>query len=95
MVTAELSVFRVAEDLLAHCILTRLHVEGRLPEHEVERLREKGHEVDVGEDYIVPVGGAQVIRVHEDGVRSCGSDPRKDGCALAQGPGDNPDDVLR
>jgi gamma-glutamyltranspeptidase / glutathione hydrolase len=63
-----------------------LHVEGRLPEHEVERLREKGHDVDVGEAYIVPVGGAQVIRVHEDGVRSCGSDPRKDGCALAQGP---------
>jgi gamma-glutamyltranspeptidase/glutathione hydrolase len=67
-----------------------LFVEGRLPEHEVARLREKGHAVEVGEDYIVPVGGAQLIRVHEDGVRACGSDPRKDGCALAQGPnGDN------
>ena len=63
-----------------------LFVEGRLPEHEVGRLREKGHDVEVGEDYIVPVGGAQLIRVHEDGVRACGSDPRKDGCALAQGP---------
>jgi gamma-glutamyltranspeptidase/glutathione hydrolase len=63
-----------------------LLVEGRLPEHEVARLREKGHDVEVGEDYIVPVGGAQLIRVHEDGVRACGSDPRKDGCALAQGP---------
>ncbi|MBA3951437.1 MAG: gamma-glutamyltransferase family protein [Rubrobacter sp.] len=63
-----------------------LFVEGRLPEREVGRLREKGHAVEVGEDYIVPVGGAQVIRVHEDGVRACGSDPRKDGCALAQGP---------
>jgi gamma-glutamyltranspeptidase/glutathione hydrolase len=63
-----------------------LFVEGRMPEHEVERLREKGHDVEVGEDYIVPVGGAQLIRVHEDGVRSCGSDPRKDGCALAQNP---------
>jgi len=63
-----------------------LFVEGRLPEHEVGRLREKGHAVEVGEDYIVPVGGAQLIRVHEDGVRACGSDPRKDGCALAQGP---------
>ncbi len=64
-----------------------LLVEGRLPEREVGRLKEKGHEVEVGEDYVVPVGGAQVIRVHEDGVRACGSDPRKDGCALAQGPG--------
>lgn len=63
-----------------------LFVEGRLPEHEVGRLREKGHDVEVGENYIVPVGGAQLIRVHEDGVRACGSDPRKDGCALAQGP---------
>jgi gamma-glutamyltranspeptidase/glutathione hydrolase len=63
-----------------------LLVEGRLPDHQVGRLREKGHEVEVGEDYVVPVGGAQVIRVHEDGVRACGSDPRKDGCALAQGP---------
>ncbi|HEV2741748.1 MAG TPA: gamma-glutamyltransferase, partial [Rubrobacter sp.] len=64
-----------------------LFVEGRMPEHEVGRLGEKGHEVEVGEDYIVSVGGAQVIRVHEDGVRACGSDPRKDGVALAQGPG--------
>ena len=63
-----------------------LFVEGRLPEREVERLGEKGHVVEVGEDYMVPVGGAQVIRMHEDGVRACGSDPRKDGCALAQGP---------
>jgi gamma-glutamyltranspeptidase/glutathione hydrolase len=61
-----------------------LLVEGRLPEREVERLRSKGHEVEVGEDYVVPVGGAQLIRMLEGGVRACGSDPRKDGCALAQ-----------
>jgi gamma-glutamyltranspeptidase/glutathione hydrolase len=61
-----------------------LLVEGRVPEGEVERLRSMGHNVEVGEDYVVPTGGAQVIRVLEDGVRACGSDPRKDGCALAQ-----------
>jgi gamma-glutamyltranspeptidase/glutathione hydrolase len=61
-----------------------LLVEGRLPEREVERLRSKGHSVEVGEDYVVPVGGAQLIRLLEGGVRACGSDPRKDGCALAQ-----------
>ena len=61
-----------------------LLVEGRVPEGEVERLRSMGHNVEVGENYVVPTGGAQLIRVLEDGVRACGSDPRKDGCALAQ-----------
>jgi gamma-glutamyltranspeptidase/glutathione hydrolase len=59
-------------------------VEARIPEDEVERLREMGHRIEVGEDYVIPVGGAQLIRVLESGVRACGSDPRKDGCALAQ-----------
>ena len=63
-----------------------LRVEGRIPECEIARLRDLGHRVEVEEDYMVPAGGAQVIRVHEDGVRACGSDPRKDSCALAQGP---------
>jgi gamma-glutamyltranspeptidase/glutathione hydrolase len=61
-----------------------LLVEGRVPPSEVDKLRNLGHEVELGTNYVVPVGGAQLIRVHEDGVRSCGSDPRKDGCALAQ-----------
>jgi gamma-glutamyltranspeptidase / glutathione hydrolase len=61
-----------------------LLVEGRIPEAEVERLREMGHRVEVGENYVVPTGGAQLIRVLESGVRACGSDPRKDGCALGQ-----------
>jgi len=61
-----------------------LLVEGRVPEGEVERLRSMGHNVEVGENYVVPTGGAQLVRVLESGVRACGSDPRKDGCALAQ-----------
>ncbi|HEX2181492.1 MAG TPA: gamma-glutamyltransferase [Rubrobacteraceae bacterium] len=61
-----------------------LLIEGRVPGHEVERLRSKGHRIEVGEDYMIPAGGAQLIRVLEGGVRACGSDPRKDGCALAQ-----------
>jgi gamma-glutamyltranspeptidase/glutathione hydrolase len=55
-----------------------------VPEHEVERLRSKGHNVEVGANYVIPTGGAQLIRILESGVRACGSDPRKDGCALAQ-----------
>jgi gamma-glutamyltranspeptidase/glutathione hydrolase len=61
-----------------------LFVEGRVPSTEVRKLREMGHRVEVGEDYAVPTGGAQLIHVMENGVRACGSDPRKDGCALAQ-----------
>jgi gamma-glutamyltranspeptidase/glutathione hydrolase len=61
-----------------------LLVEGRVPEGEVSRLRGLGHEVQVGADYVIPTGGAQLIRLLESGVRACGSDPRKDGCALAQ-----------
>jgi gamma-glutamyltranspeptidase/glutathione hydrolase len=61
-----------------------LLVEGRVPEREVARLRSKGHDVEVGANYVIPTGGAQLIRVLDNGVRACGSDPRKDGCALAQ-----------
>ena len=61
-----------------------LLIEGRISVHEVDRLRSKGHNVEVGENYVVPTGGAQLIRLLESGVRACGSDPRKDGCALAQ-----------
>ena len=61
-----------------------LLVEGRVPDYEVERLRSKGHTVRVGADYEVPTGGAQLIRLLENGVRAGASDPRKDGCALAQ-----------
>jgi gamma-glutamyltranspeptidase/glutathione hydrolase len=62
----------------------RLLVEGRVPEAELDKLRRWGHPVEVGPAYARPVGGAQVVRLLENGVRAGGSDPRKDGCALAQ-----------
>ena len=61
-----------------------LLIEGRVPENEIARLRGLGHRIEVNEDYMIPAGGAQLIRIFENGVRACGSDPRKDGCALAQ-----------
>lgn len=61
-----------------------LRIEGRVPDNEIARLRGLGHRIEVGADYMIPTGGAQLIRILENGVRACGSDPRKDGCALAQ-----------
>ncbi len=61
-----------------------LLIEGRVPEKEIARLRERGHRIEVREDFMIPAGGAQLIRILDNGVRACGSDPRKDGCALAQ-----------
>ncbi|MDQ3864742.1 MAG: gamma-glutamyltransferase [Actinomycetota bacterium] len=61
-----------------------LLIEGRVPEDEIARLRTRGHRVEVKEDFMIPAGGAQLIRILDNGVRACGSDPRKDGCALAQ-----------
>lgn len=61
-----------------------LLLEGRIAEGETEKLQWLGHDIRVGAPYEIPTGGAQLIRVREDGIRACGSDPRKDGCALAQ-----------
>jgi gamma-glutamyltranspeptidase/glutathione hydrolase len=61
-----------------------LIIEGRVPEDEIARLRARGHRIEVREDFMIPAGGAQLIRILDNGVRACGSDPRKDGCALAQ-----------
>jgi len=61
-----------------------LLIEGRVPENEIEKLRALGHRIQLKEDYMISAGGAQLIRIFENGVRACGSDPRKDGCALAQ-----------
>jgi gamma-glutamyltranspeptidase/glutathione hydrolase len=61
-----------------------LLIEGRVPEEEIARLRNRGHRIEVREDFMIPAGGAQLIRILDNGVRACGSDPRKDGCALAQ-----------
>jgi hypothetical protein len=55
-----------------------LLVEGRVPEDEVEKLRKMGHRVELGTDYVALAGGAQLIRILENGVRACGIGPRKE-----------------
>jgi gamma-glutamyltranspeptidase/glutathione hydrolase len=43
------------------------------------QLADKGHDVVVPD---APIGGAQAIRIHDNGVLEGASDPRKDGCAI-------------
>ncbi|MCR9085519.1 MAG: gamma-glutamyltransferase family protein [Rhodobacteraceae bacterium] len=56
-----------------------LRVERGYSETVCAELAEMGHKVVIPE---VPIGGAQAIRVHADGVLEGASDARKDGCAL-------------
>ena len=44
-----------------------------------QELADLGHKVSIPE---TPIGGAQAIRIHPDGVLEAASDPRKDGCAI-------------
>lgn len=44
-----------------------------------QALVDLGHDVAIPE---MPLGGAQAIHIHENGVLEGASDPRKDGCAL-------------
>ena len=57
----------------------RLGVERGYPDGVRARLTEMGHDVHVPD---TAIGGAQIIRIGEDGVLTGASDPRKDGCAL-------------
>lgn len=56
-----------------------LKLERRYSEQVSKQLSELGHNVQITE---TPLGGAQAIRIREDGVFEGASDPRKDGCAL-------------
>lgn len=44
-----------------------------------QELADMGHKIVVPQQ---PIGGAQAIRIHDNGVLEGASDPRKDGCAL-------------
>lgn len=56
-----------------------LRVERGFSEKTRAELADLGHRIDLATK---PLGGAQAIRIWEDGVLEGASDPRKDGCAL-------------
>jgi len=45
----------------------------------VQQLADMGHKIA---DPATAIGGAQAIRIHDNGFLEAGSDPRKDGCAI-------------
>jgi gamma-glutamyltranspeptidase/glutathione hydrolase len=57
-------------------------LEGRFARDTVEALKQKGHKVKVVGDLEGPCS-VEAIRILENGVRMAGSDPRRDGWALA------------
>ena len=57
----------------------KLRVERGYAPAVVADLAERGHDIDVPD---APIGGAQAIRIHENGVLEGASDHRKDGCAI-------------
>jgi len=56
-----------------------LKLERGFPHKIAQQLGEMGHTVEIPE---TPLGGAQAIRICQDGTLRGASDPRKDGCAL-------------
>ncbi|WP_170329490.1 gamma-glutamyltransferase family protein [Ruegeria arenilitoris] len=56
-----------------------LKLERGIPPSTAQQLRDLGHTVAISE---TPLGGAQAIRICENGILKGASDPRKDGCAL-------------
>lgn len=56
-----------------------MQVERGYPQEVRAKLAEMGHQVDIP---LIPLGGAQAIRIDDNGTLVGASDPRKDGCAI-------------
>lgn len=56
-----------------------LRIERGYSAETLQQLSDMGHKITVPD---TPIGGAQAIRIRQDGILEGASDPRKDGCAL-------------
>ena len=71
------------ESTVPHTCEDVLQLEGRFPEVMRKNLAQKGHDLQILEDWDGP-GNAQAIQIKaETGVLMGGSDPRRDGYAVA------------
>ena len=70
------------ESTVPHTCADELHLESRFPEEVREKLRAKGHRLNVLGDW-EGAGNAQVIMIDpETGAYLGGSDPRRDGYSI-------------
>ncbi|MCL4783622.1 MAG: gamma-glutamyltransferase [Bryobacterales bacterium] len=63
-----------------------VELESRISDRVIEGLRERGHQVKVGNPFDSKVGNGQAILRNAEGVLFAGSDPRKDGSAVPASP---------
>ncbi len=63
-------------------VSSALRIEARFGRDVADTLRERGHPVEVVEEWSDLMGHAQVVALTGDGLRG-GSDPRADGAAVA------------
>jgi gamma-glutamyltranspeptidase/glutathione hydrolase len=61
-------------------------IESRIPESVRNALAGLGHDVQTAPPYSSAVGGGQAVMRDANGVNYAGSDPRKDGAAVPEGP---------
>jgi len=67
-----------------HCLNKVLHVEGRIPEEVITRLKAMGHAIKAHPDFDNYFGGAQGILIDpETGTLFGGADSRRDGVAIS------------
>jgi gamma-glutamyltranspeptidase/glutathione hydrolase len=82
-VQAALETPRFTKQTFEGCDVT---LESRIPESIRKELAHLGHAVEALPPYSTAVGGGQAVMRDARGVNYAGSDPRKDGAAVPQGP---------
>lgn len=63
-----------------------VEIERRVPDAVLNRLRDRGHLIQLGDAFDSSVGNGQAILRNGNGVLFAGSDPRKDGAAVPASP---------
>jgi gamma-glutamyltranspeptidase/glutathione hydrolase len=62
-----------------------VYIESRVPEHTLQQLSERGHQIRIGREYVETMGrGQAILHNSKTGVNYAASDPRADGAAIPE-----------